>query len=195
MATSATKKKKIADNDDNIIVMAANIIKNAAENSATGVLFSGKPFRSFDGRRRFMAGWEEEQQEQENHSIEQHCDQWAVVTTIAAPTESIKMVAELPGWCTEVVADTKTPVDFVEQLANLTNGGGGSNSDSSKKKKPIHFLSVKDEEKWAERSVGAGTRGIFVILHKFTCMWICIRTFLSLIDPFIYGVLSQFFEF
>jgi hypothetical protein len=142
------------------ILAATTIIENATENSATGVLFSGKAFRSFAGWRRFMPGWEEEVQEKLDRNVEvdqqqqallevehEQCDQWAVVTTISAPTEAIKVAVELPGWCTVVVVDTKTPLDFVEQLANLTTTGD--------KKKMIHFLSVEDKEQWGKRSGGA----------------------------------------
>ena len=124
-----------------------------AVNSATGILFSGKPFRMYKGKRHFMRGWEVERNTKVNNNknksaaatTQEHCDNWAVVTTISGPTEAVKVAAGLPGWCTVVVADTKTPNNYVE-LANLTNSAS-----------KMHFMSVNDQKKWADESGSMAT--------------------------------------
>jgi len=81
-----------------------------AANSATGVLFSGQPFRLFSGERRFSEGWEKMTNKTTNNddddddmgdmklaTTNEHCNRWAVVTTISGPTDAVKVAAELPG--------------------------------------------------------------------------------------------------
>jgi len=43
------------------------------------------------------------------------CRQWAVVTTINPPTDSVRSVANLTDWCMVIVGDTKTPNDYMER--------------------------------------------------------------------------------
>jgi hypothetical protein len=126
----------------------ASVVQEAV-NSATGVLFSGKPFRSFTEERHFQPGWKaNEEVIKPNIDIDKTCSNWAVVTTISGPTEAVKLAAELPGWCTVVVADRKTPNNYVE-LAGLRESAA-----------PMHFLSVADQEKWA--TTHSGKIGRFV---------------------------------
>lgn len=61
------------------------------------------------------------------------CDRWAVVTTINPPTEGIQSTAALEGWCMVIVADTKTPDDFLK-TANLEG------------REDIVFLSVEQQQ-------------------------------------------------
>ena len=46
----------------------------------------------------------------------QSCQRWAVVTTIFDPTEAIVRVAKSTSWCLVIVADTKTPKNYTDQL-------------------------------------------------------------------------------
>lgn len=39
-------------------------------------------------------------------------DKWIVVTTIQSPTDSVKKLAQLPGWRLVVVGDSSTPKDW-----------------------------------------------------------------------------------
>jgi len=59
----------------------------------------------------------------------------------------------LPGWCTVVVADTKTPDDYLK-LANLTD-------DSH-----MHFLSLANQEKWATTKSGKMAEFVRSIPYK-----------------------------
>lgn len=113
--------------------------------SATGSLFSGSAFRSFTGNRYFHDGWREKATSlfvpKENANKHK---KWAVVTTISGPTEAVMLVAQLPAWCTVVVADKKTPDNYMDLLSNLTEIHN----------KCIHFLSISKQEKWAQHAGG-----------------------------------------
>lgn len=50
-----------------------------------------------------------------------HCLQWAVVTTIYEPNESIIGTAKLEGWCIVIVGDLITPDDAYEDLQQNNN--------------------------------------------------------------------------
>jgi len=39
-------------------------------------------------------------------------DKWIVLTTINAPTDDLKKLADIEGWKVVVVGDTKTPADW-----------------------------------------------------------------------------------
>ena len=60
------------------------------------------------------------------------CDQWAVVTTIHGPGDSINGVAKLKGWCLVIVADTKTNDTAYESLSKNSN---------------VIYLSAEDQKK------------------------------------------------
>jgi hypothetical protein len=93
--------------------------------ASTGTLFSGDKFRTFQGELKLQ---------EDIHTIQalrkpsgagfpllgKSCDQWAVVTTINKPTDSVKSVASLKGWCLVIVGDTKTADNYLE-LAGLAN--------------------------------------------------------------------------
>jgi len=102
-ANSATAEKIAAEQRSvgDVLLEAVTVADNAA-NSATGILFSGQPFRLFSGERHFSEGWEKIIDKTANGdddagATSEHCDRWAVVTTISGPTEAVKVVAELPG--------------------------------------------------------------------------------------------------
>jgi len=50
-----------------------------------------------------------------------YCNQWAVVTTINEPSESILRFANMPKWCLVIVGDNKTPNNSYEALAARDN--------------------------------------------------------------------------
>ncbi|CAB9522016.1 Protein of unknown function, DUF288 [Seminavis robusta] len=67
----------------------------------------------------------------------QKCHKWAVVTTIYNPSDSVKLVGnDLNDWCMVVVADTKTPDDYMQEAGWSTGEGG---EDTTRK---VQFLSV-----------------------------------------------------
>ena len=108
-----------------------------ASNSATGTLFHGEKTRDSPGPLKFHGDWElYAEPSTAKPSETSSCARWNVVTTIFAPSAAVKRAALMPGWCTVIVADTKTPKDYME-----TAGLGGD---------AIHFLAMKDQERWAE---------------------------------------------
>lgn len=44
--------------------------------------------------------------------VEEMHEKWIVITTINAPTDDVKKLADIEGWKVVVVGDTKTPVDW-----------------------------------------------------------------------------------
>jgi len=98
------------------------------KNSATGETFSGDPFRTSDHLERkfhtFNAAAPSARPPAECST------RWSVVTTINAPSEAVLRAANMKGWCMVIVADTKTPVDYLQNMGLLTD-------DQS-----VHFLSV-----------------------------------------------------
>ena len=64
------------------------------------------------------------------------CQQWAVVTTIFVPSDSVKKVAQDPNWCLVIVGDRKTP-SKQSYMSNLGNF----------KKENVVFLNTDDQER------------------------------------------------
>ena len=108
-------------------------LKNSV-NSATGKVFQGEQIRSFTGPRLYLT--KEGQDERDNKaknfkkrkktSFEKllstngaSCTKWGVVTTIFEPSFAIKRAADLPSWCLVIVADTKTPKNYMQLLKTL----------------------------------------------------------------------------
>jgi len=44
--------------------------------------------------------------------VEEMHEKWIVLTTINAPTDDVKKLADIEGWKVVVVGDTKTPADW-----------------------------------------------------------------------------------
>ena len=64
------------------------------------------------------------------------CQQWAVVTTIFVPSDSVRKVAENPNWCLVIVGDKKTP----SKQSYMSNLG-------TYKKENVVFLNTDDQER------------------------------------------------
>uniref|UniRef100_A0A7S4ENK5 Uncharacterized protein n=1 Tax=Pseudo-nitzschia australis TaxID=44445 RepID=A0A7S4ENK5_9STRA len=83
-----------------------------------------------------------------------HCLQWAVVSTIQAPNESIRKVSNLRGWCLVIVGDISTP-DVAH--ANL-----------AAEKDNVFYLSAPYQEKFLPSSNSFGRKNIgylFALSH------------------------------
>ena len=136
----------------------STVTLNDAINSATGTLFLGEVIRKFpDHERRFgqqrqldvnLRGSVSQQEKEPpitkknsttssttTTKIVEKCDKWNVVTTIFAPSEAVKRAANVAGWCTVIVADTKTPSNYMEDAGLISLS-------------QVHFLSVQDQEEW-----------------------------------------------
>ena len=164
------------------------------KNSATGSVFTNTKIRTFDQKNRIFnhysaaslkteQGNNGHQNEPSDNMIDkdmstsmkitttsgknQKCERWGVVTTIFNPTEAIVRVINSTSWCVVIVADTKTPSDYTEQLqALLVPPSGRQDADHHDKKnhndtgsaKPavtnnlpdnVIYLSVKEQNKIA----------------------------------------------
>ena len=90
--------------------------------SSTGSPFQGAKIRSFDASKKKMNlpyGQTKGDALPIIASFAKKCTKWGVITTIFDPTLAIKRVADLTSWCAVVVADTKTPTDYMQKLGNL----------------------------------------------------------------------------
>jgi len=118
---------------------------NVAEiSSATGRVFHGKPYRNFDKtKRKFKDWWQPIDHKGQKEGEDSSCTHWNVVTTIYEPSLAVKRAAMIQGWCTVIVADTKTP-------QNYTKAADLEGDDS------VHFLSVDDQLQWAKQNNAVG---------------------------------------
>ncbi|GFH56578.1 hypothetical protein CTEN210_13054 [Chaetoceros tenuissimus] len=156
-------------------------LKNSV-NSATGKVFQGEQIRSFTGPRLYLAkNGVQEKKENTDKLLSANgasCTKWGVVTTIFEPSFAIKRAADLPSWCLVIVADTKTPKNYMQLLKELYEkqdlndeymmSGTGNDADSEDDKdeqnidddiiNPIElnnvfFFSVEKQKEW-EKSNG-----------------------------------------
>lgn len=68
-----------------------------------------------------------------------HCSKWVVLTTIYEPSEAVRVVAVLlSDWCMVVVADTKTPQNYVK--------------DADFNTERLVFLSVEEQQRLAAQN-------------------------------------------
>jgi hypothetical protein len=90
--------------------------------AATGTLFSGDSIRKYTGEWKLQSPVSRLRKSKSNAAVATHndCIKWAVVTTIFAPSEAVKVTARLHEWCMVIVGDTQTPKDYLK-LAGLDN--------------------------------------------------------------------------
>jgi hypothetical protein len=137
-----------------------------ATHAVSGSVFRGLPYRKYTGSHIFREGWRERvgktsldwetitskyfKKGRKTQATTKTCIRWAVVTTIFEPNEAISGVAALKGWCMVIVADNKTPLDYLEQ------GKGLVGNDS------IFFFSVREQKQWLNLpgEMGAFYRGV-----------------------------------
>jgi len=85
---------------------SSEIEVNEIITGVSGKIFSGESFRKFANEEYKFGKFTGSKA---RVATEKDCAQWAVVTTINAPTTSVLRVAALPDWCLVVVGDKKTP--------------------------------------------------------------------------------------
>jgi len=128
--------------------------------SSTGRIFEGLKFRSFHKIITTTSDDVSSTSTREglpfSQSFTNKCSKWGVVTTIFDPTLAIKRMASLPSWCLVVVADTKTPVDYMQKLkglqprqpASASNAGTDPNYDDDLDN--VFFFSVEKQKEWEQ---------------------------------------------
>ena len=88
-------------------------------NSATGRVFIGEKQREYTGTLLFAGSATADRPDRPASrgvagSATKNCDKWSVVTTIFQPSNAVKTAAKVPGWCMVIVADNKTPADYLK---------------------------------------------------------------------------------
>jgi len=73
------------------------------------------------------------------------CVKWGVVTTIFSPTDAVRAVANLDDWCLVIVADNKTPADYMSD-------------DGLKRNKNVVFLSASTQREIVKMAKSSSTR-------------------------------------
>lgn len=96
------------------------------------------------------------------------CDRWAVVTTIFEPSDAVKTVAQVPGWCLVVVGDAKGPNGY-----NISTTAADSHVvflDASSQVELASLLPFVDELPWnhfGRKNVGY----LYAIMHGARVVW------------------------
>ena len=121
--------------------------------SSTGNIFEGKKYRTFHkkitlpsnektsnsflGRKDLLS----------SAQFTKNCNKWGVVTTIFDPTDAIQRAASLPGWCLVIVADTKTPEDYMQKLQKLYKSSR-TIADTNTDLDHVYFFSIEKQNEW-----------------------------------------------
>jgi len=116
-------------------------------NSATGMLFLGNVIRHFGAER---ACSQLDFTDVVVEVLQPQCRKWNVVTTIYNVTAAVLTAAAVPGWCTVIIGDRKTPATYMQ------DSGLGSHQN-------VFFLSAAMQEAQArsrDDSVGAYMRHV-----------------------------------
>ena len=89
----------------------ASWASNGISESSSGALFRARKVRSYRGLRRFETWTADEAAARP--PLRPHggrmCKNWAVTTSIFAPTKTVRQLAALPNWCLVVAGDKKGP--------------------------------------------------------------------------------------
>ena len=96
--------------------LAAPNLATGASNSATGRLFSGQRVRTFDPSLLMFDDSSAAPGAPSTSTVFDggpSCERWCVVTTIFEPSVALTSTAKLPGWCTVIVGDHKTPPNYL----------------------------------------------------------------------------------
>jgi len=96
--------------------LAAPNLATGASNSATGRLFSGQKVRTFDPSLLMFDDSGAAPGAPSTSTVFDggpSCERWCVVTTIFEPSVALTSTAKLPGWCTVIVGDHKTPLNYL----------------------------------------------------------------------------------
>ncbi|GFH62185.1 hypothetical protein CTEN210_18661 [Chaetoceros tenuissimus] len=138
--------------------------------SSTGFTFKGERIRKYRDR---IIDWSEDKSNLNftKKNFFKNCEKFGVVTTIFDPTIAVKRVSKLNNWCVVIVADKKTPTDYMDKLENLLtydeSGPFSTCGDDIKTKSTnktnnslenIFFFGIEEQLKWESK---AGHLGAF----------------------------------
>ncbi len=141
--------------------------ENTDIDSSTGNIFEGKKYRTFQKKITLPSNDKETSNSfpgrkdlLSSTQFAKSCNKWGVVTTIFDPTAAIQRAASLPGWCLVIVADTKTPEDYMQKLQKLHKSSrviADTNTDTDLEH--VYFFSVEKQKEW---ELVQGALGSFV---------------------------------
>jgi len=136
---------KMYSTEDKLNIESHENSFSSAINSATGAVFTGARNRNYNGPTSFDDL--DTSRTQSSTSILFHpsfnemitCTKWSVLTTISAATTAVTTAAELEGWCLVIVADKKTPNNYLD-------------TPKLRDRKNVFFLGVELQEKYSHMS-------------------------------------------
>ncbi|XP_071142264.1 uncharacterized protein [Mytilus edulis] len=105
-----------------------------------------------------------------NESDAKICDNWAVVTTIHQPSNSVRNVAKHPSWCVVIVADVTTPSEdaYLKSVVNDENKSRVIYLSINRQKTLYPLLSeVIPVKHFGRKNIGY----MFAIHHKAKYIW------------------------
>jgi len=105
------------------------VSEDLATSGVSGHIFTGERVRTFAKRLQIPR--------LDSLTTTSTCSEWAVVTTIHAPTKSIHKVLEQPDFCVIIVADRKTPIKEYSHLES----------------ERVHLLSVEKQENMQDMAI------------------------------------------
>ena len=143
--------------DNELVNITKLLTATESPNSATGVLFDNKKIREYSGKLLANSDY------LSNHHrkidlIANRCKQWGVVTTIFDPTDALSRVASLSSWCLVIVADQKTPNNFMSMFKALQENKEQKYQANMDR---VVYLSVEKQRKW-HTEVGHGPFASYV---------------------------------
>lgn len=155
---SRTVPEGSVDERGGVETMPSTVVEIEA---ATGSRFSGDVVRKFSKLLEYTHGGD--------YSLggDKKCEKWAVLTTIFSVSKAIRNQIKLPDWCLVIVADRKTPQDFMQAIPE-------------EKRKNVVYLTVEYQEGLANQFVRAipwnnfGRKNIgymYAIQHGATVLW------------------------
>ena len=148
--------RKHTDNED--------MSPHGSMSGSTGKRFSGSKIRTYNVASRSSSRFQNVASI--NKSIfdlgpEHSCSQWAVVTTIHVPNESIFGVSKLRNWCLVIVGDMITPEDEHKDLAKRENVFFLSASYQKQNMESNSFIKLMPFNSFARKNIGY----LFAIYH------------------------------
>jgi len=131
----------------------------AGFSGASGVQFSGNKIRSYNDKESTLmlfSNSEKNQDPFQKYLSESapRCLQWAVVTTIFEPNESIIGTSRLKGWCIVIVGDTITPDSAYEELSASENVVYLSASKQQEMLQEFTFMEMLPWKSFARKNIG-----------------------------------------
>lgn len=144
---AATTQQQLSVKNKSPLVAVGDVslvAKAVAENSATGTIFDGRPFRSYHrtATTKSTTILNDDSSWFRLSGKSNQCTKWSVVTTINGPSQAVISMGQIPDWCTVIIADTKTPDNYLDLATEWTAAD----------RQRIHYISVDLQREWEARA-------------------------------------------